>query len=181
MQKSCSVLLVRRRGALRATFGHEERYMLHEEDTGNPVDSTLEYSRPFRSLRLWLSMRVHGAAQFRAWIEDSLRNAAVLTDAVRAHPGFELLHEPMLSTVCFRHVPSGLPADRLDTHNERLARAMQRDGRVFVAPAVIDGRTCLRACFVNFRTTPHDVAQVLPVAAELGDVLRGGEDSVRWC
>jgi aromatic-L-amino-acid decarboxylase len=95
---------------------------------------------------------------------------------VRAHPAFELLHEPMLSTVCFRHVPTGLPADRLDAHNERLARAMQRDGRVFLAPAVVDGHTCLRACFVNFRTTGDDVDLVLQVAGDLGDALHRGED-----
>jgi aromatic-L-amino-acid decarboxylase len=175
MQKSCSVILVRQAHTLRAAFGHEERYMLHEEDTGNPVDSTFEYSRPFRSLRLWLSMRVYGAARFRAWIESTLQHAARLTEAVRAHPEFELLHDPMLSTVCFRHVPPGLPADRLDAHNERLARAMQHDGRVFLAPAVVDGHTCLRVCFVNFRTTGDDVDLVLPVAAELGESLTGAE------
>ncbi|MGY1814354.1 pyridoxal phosphate-dependent decarboxylase family protein [Blastococcus sp. SYSU D00820] len=171
MQKSCSVVLVRRPGALRAAFGHEERYMLHDEDAGNPVDSTFEYSRPFRSLRLWLSMRVHGADQFRTWIEGTLQNAALFTEAVRGTPGFELLHEPMLSTVCFRHVPDGLPAGELDGHNARLARTMQRDGRVFLAPAEVDGHTCLRVCFVNFRTTPEQVRVVLDVAAELGEQL----------
>jgi aromatic-L-amino-acid decarboxylase len=65
-------------------------------------------------------------------------------------------------------VPASVPTDQRNDHNERLARAMQRDGRVFLAPAVIDGHTCLRVCFVNFRTTPDDVAQVLQVAAELG-------------
>jgi len=169
MQKSCSVVLLRHRGALRAAFGHEEHYMLHGEDTGNPVDSTFEYSRPFRSLRLWLSVRVHGAAQFRAWIESTLTNADRLTAAVRAHPELELLHEPMLSTVCFRHRPAGMADDRLDEHNERLAHDLQRDGRVFLAPAVVDGRTCLRACFVNFRTTLEDVDLVVPVVAELGE------------
>lgn len=169
MQKSCSVVLLRHPRALRAAFGHEERYMLHEEDAGNPVDSTFEYSRPFRSLRLWLSMRVYGADRFRAWIEGTLQHAARLTEAIRTHPEFELLHEPMLSTVCFRHVPAGLPAEGLNAHNERLARAMQRDGRVFLAPAVVDGQTCLRVCFVNFRTTSNDVDLVLQVAAELGD------------
>jgi aromatic-L-amino-acid decarboxylase len=44
-----------------------------------------------------------------------------------------------------------------------------------IAPALIDGHTCLRACFVNFRTAPDDVALVLPVAAELGDALSGGQ------
>jgi aromatic-L-amino-acid decarboxylase len=173
-QKSCSAILLRRADALRAAFGHKERYLLHEEDTGNPVDSTFEYSRPFRSLRWWLSIRVHGAAQFRTWIEGTLQHAAHLSEAVRAHPEFELLHEPMLSTVCFRHVPPGLPADQLDVHNERLARAMQRDGRVFLAPAVVDGHTCLRVCFVNFRTASDDVDLILPVAAGLGNHLRGG-------
>ena len=76
----------------------------------------------------------------------------------------------MLSTVCFRHVPPGV--DDLDAHNVRLARAMQRDGRIFLAPAAVDGRACLRACFVNFRTTPAEVPLVLAVAEELG-AIRG--------
>lgn len=175
MQKSCSVVLLRHRGALRAAFGHEERYLLHEEDVGNPVDHTFEYSRPFRSLRLWLSMRVHGAEQFRTWIERTLCNAALLTDAIRQHPEFQLMHEPMLSTVCFRHVPAGMARDQLNVHNAALARAMQRDGRVFLAPAVLDEDVCLRVCFVNFRTTSDAVDLVLEVAAELGGALGRGE------
>src|SRR5215218_5542563 len=166
LQKSCSVVLIREEGPLRAAFGHEERYMLHEGDVANPVDRTLEYSRPLRSLRLWMAFRVHGAVQYRAWIERTLANARRLTDLVAAAPGFELLHEPQLSTVCFRHVPPGV-AD-VDAHNVELARAMMRDGRIFLAPAAVDGRACLRACFVNFRTTPEEVALVLEVAAELG-------------
>jgi aromatic-L-amino-acid decarboxylase len=164
--KSCSLILLSRRGALQAAFGHEERYMLHDADSANPVDRTFEYSRPFRSLRLWLALRVHGAAQFRAWIERTLSLASRLADAVRAHPEFELLHEPMLSTVCFRHIPPG-EVD-LDAHNHRLATAIQRDGRVYLAAAEVDGRTCLRACFVNYRTTADAVELVLAVAAELG-------------
>lgn len=168
LPKSCSAVLLRRPGALRAAFGHEERYMLHEGDVANPVDSTFEYSRPFRSLRLWLSLRVHGADQFRAWLEGSLHLARLLAGAVREDPEFELLHDPMLSTVCFRHLVPGLTEEELNTHNDQLARTMQADGRVFIAPADVDGRTCLRACFVNFRTTPEDVSFLLEVARELG-------------
>ncbi len=167
VQKSCSVVMLREADRLRAAFGHEERYLLHEGDVVNPVDQTLEYSRPFRSLRLWMAFRVHGAAQYRAWIERTLANARRLTELLRAAPDFELLHEPMLSTVCFRHAPSGV-AD-LDEHNLRLARALQGDGRVFLAPAAVDGRGCLRVCFVNFRTTPDEVEYVLEVAREFGE------------
>jgi aromatic-L-amino-acid decarboxylase len=166
VQKSCSAVLLREAGRLRAAFGHEERYMLHEGDLANPVDSTLEYSRPFRSLRLWMAFRVYGARQYRAWIEDTLANARLLTDALRNSPEFELLHDPMLSTVCFRHTPP--ETDDLDQHNFRLASEMQRDGRVFLAPASVDGHACLRVCFVNFRTTPEEVAFLLEVAEEIG-------------
>ena len=169
VQKSCSVVMMREAGHLRAAFGHEERYMLHEGDLANPVDRTLEYSRPFRSLRLWMAFRVHGAAQYRAWIERTLANARSLTESVRSSPEFELLHDPMLSTVCFRHAPPGV-ADP-DAHNLQLAYEMQRDGRVFLAPASVDGHACLRACFVNFRTTSEEVRYVLSVARELGQRL----------
>jgi aromatic-L-amino-acid/L-tryptophan decarboxylase len=166
VQKSCSVVLLSERDRLRAAFGHEERYMLHVGDVANPVDSTLEYSRPFRSLRLWMAFRVYGAARYRAWIEATLANARLLADALRESPEFELLHDPMLSTICFQHIPPG--ADDVDAHNIKLAREMQRDGRVFLAPATVDGHACLRVCFVNFRTTPDEVEFVLTVAEELG-------------
>src|SRR5215213_2145041 len=173
VQKSCSVVLLRETGRLQAAFGHEERYMLHKGDVANPVDRTLEYSRPLRSLRLWMAFRVYGAGQYRAWIEATLANARLLTDALRDSSEFELVHEPELSTVCFRHVPPGV-ADA-DAHNVALARAMQRDGRIFLAPAAVDGHACLRACFVNFRTTPDEVATVVAVAAELGAELARGD------
>jgi aromatic-L-amino-acid decarboxylase len=169
--KSCSAVMFRERGSLVTAFGHQERYMLHEGDIANPVDRTFEYSRPLRSLRLWMAFRIHGAAQFRAWIEGTLAHARQLTELIDRSPAFELLHAPMLSTVCFRHVPAGV--GDLDAHNARLGRAMQTDGRVFLAPAAIDGMTCLRVCFVNFRTRSDEVGLILEVAQALGDALAG--------
>lgn len=169
--KSCSAVLFRQPGSLVTAFGHQERYMLHEGDIANPVDRTFEYSRPLRSLRLWMAFRIHGADQYRRWIEGTLAHARQLTELVRVAPDFELLHTPMLSTVCFRHVPGGVA--ELDAHNARLGRAMQTDGRVFLAPAAIDGMTCLRVCFVNFRTRADEVGLVLEVARALGEALAG--------
>ena len=166
--KSCSVVLVRHAGALGAAFGHRETYMLGGEDRTHAVETTLEYSRPFRSLKLWLALRALGAAEYRSGIERTLGHARALVALVEADPAFELLNRPQLSTVCFRHRPAGKPAADLDAHNLLLARAMQEDGRVYLAPALVDGRTCLRACFVNFRTKAEQVAVILDVARELG-------------
>ena len=65
---------------------------------------------------------------------------------------------PQLSIVPIRHTPDGV-AD-LDAHNDALAKAIQADGRVYLASALIDGRVWLRPCFVNFRTTEDDVLAI---------------------
>ena len=161
MQKSCSAVLLRTRGALADAFRHDEQYMLHEADATNPVDRTLEYSSApvSRSVRLWLAFRTYGADVFRGWIERTLGHARALAEAVEADPHLELHRRPTLSIVNFRHRPPGM-AD-VDGHTLRLARAIQEDGRVYLAPATVDGRTYLRVCFTNFRTHAADVGTLL--------------------
>ena len=171
VQKSCSLVMLGREGALATAFAHEEQYMIHAQDTANPVDNTLEYSRPVRSLKLWLAFRIYGAAAFRGWIERTVVHARWLADAIDASPDFELLHRPALSTVCFRHL--GGPDVDLDRHNLALALALQRDGRVYLAPAALDGKTCIRVCFTNFRTRAEHVAELLRVVEEVARTSPG--------
>jgi len=76
-----------------------------------------------------------------------------------------LLTEPQLSTVCFRHLLEDGDDPATDDHNERLARAIQAGGEIYLASAAIAGRTWLRACFVNHRTTDDDVRAIAPVVA----------------
>ena len=167
LPKACGVLLVRRHDDLFQAFSHEEAYIPHER-TGHMVDITLEYSRPFRALKLWLAFRAHGAQAFRDAVEDNLRQARLLYDLVVAHERLEpLCGPPSLSIVPFRHVGS---SGDLNAANARLVRALQDDGRIWVAPATIDGKVGLRPCFVNFRTTDDDVRALVEITDELGSV-----------
>jgi aromatic-L-amino-acid/L-tryptophan decarboxylase len=171
LPKACSVVMVKDRHALSRAFSHNESYMLHDHDHPlNPVDSTLEYSRPFRALKLWMALRVHGADQFRAAIERNLMQAQLCASLVKTSPCLELLLEPQLSTVPYRHVPIALRGneDALSAHNLELVRRMQDDGRVYISSAVVDGKVCLRPCFVNFRTSEDDVRVLIDVTLELG-------------
>ncbi len=171
MPKSCSLIMTRHPHALLKAFSHNERYMLHDENSTNAVDHTFEYSRPFRSLKLWLAFRLYGAEQYRTWVDESFENTRLFTEAVRSHPDFEMLHEPMLTALCFRSTL--VPEDQRDEFNERLARAIMADGRVYLAPATIDGKMCLRVCFVNFRTTADHVKFALDVIDEMARSLAG--------
>jgi aromatic-L-amino-acid decarboxylase len=166
--KACSVALVRERDALSQTFAHEQGYLPHQQHELHAADITLEYSRPLRALKLWLAFRAHGAAQFREAIGRNLAEAQLLHRAATARPDFTTFDAPPhLSIVPIRHVPEG-DVD-LDAHNQALAEAIQADGRVYLASALIGGEVWLRPCFVNYRTTDDDVMAILDVAAELGE------------
>ncbi len=82
---------------------------------------------------------------------------------------------PQLSIVPIRHAPPGVTD--LDAHNAALAKAIQADGRVYLASALIDGEVWLRPCFVNFRTTDDDVLAILDVARELGERIAAGSSA----
>lgn len=168
--KACGVLLVRDERVLADTFMHEASYLVQDDGAPlHPVETTLEYSRPFRPLKLWTALRAHGAGAFREAITGDLVLARELERLVRQVPTMQLL-EPTspLSVVAFRRIPSAGDPDR---HNVRLASAMQADGRTFIASARIDDHIWLRACLVNFRTTSADVRALVQVADELGRSL----------
>ena len=179
LPKACGVVLVRRREDLHGALAHEEDYIPHERPEHHMVDITLEYSRPFRALKLWLAFRAHGADAIRAAIERNLGQARLLYDEVSRHDDLETLcGPPSLSVVPFRHVPAGV-AD-LDEHNAQLVRALQEDGRVWIAPAKVDGAVCLRPCIVNYRTTDDDVRTLVEVTREVGASLVGGGPSASF-
>jgi aromatic-L-amino-acid decarboxylase len=162
------VFLVRDVAVLQDAFAHRVEYLPREASQLHPLETTLEYSRPFRALKLWLGFRVHGAEAFRSAVERNIELAQVLAAEIARHDDLELLGAPELSIVPFRHVRPGVDPDE---HNRRLAEALQADGRVYVASATIDGHEWLRPCIVNYRTTEDDVRALVDIAREVGAAL----------
>ena len=73
-----------------------------------------------------------------------------------------------------RFVPQDL-AETSDEHreylnklNEQLLLQLQQAGDVFISNAIVDDDYLLRACIVNFRTTPDIIARVPDWVAETG-------------
>ncbi len=166
--KSCSVLLVHDAAALETAFSHREGYIPHTEAL-HAVDRTLEYSRPLSALKLWLAFTVHGADRIRAAIERNLAQTRLLARLLREDGRFELLMDPPLSVVCFRRLLGDRAAE--NAHNQSLAVALARDGRLLIAAATADDATWLRACVVNHRTTEADVRSIPEVVGEVSDTL----------
>ena len=165
--KACGVLMVREAEWLERAFSHNATYVPHEPGEHDAVDRTLEYSRPFRSLKLWLALRVHGLAAYRGAIERNLAEARTSPTSSRSATSWSCWASPSFRRP-FRHVATDRP---LDEHNRALAAALRADGRVYVSGADIDGTACLRPCFVNFRTSLDDVRVLRDVVIELGAKL----------
>jgi glutamate/tyrosine decarboxylase-like PLP-dependent enzyme len=168
----CGCLLYRDPADARRAFSHSAEYArtLSSDDIEGFAffEESIELSRPFRALSLWLSLRYHGLRAFQGSIRDDLRLAQVLADAVDSEPELERLAPVALSAVCFRYAGN---ATNLDELNTKILDRVIRRGRVYISNASINGNFALRACIVNHRTTDHDVkaviSEVLAVAREL--------------
>jgi glutamate/tyrosine decarboxylase-like PLP-dependent enzyme len=158
----CGMLLFKDAAAARTAFSFTGDYARSLET--DPVEAfaffeeSLELSRRFRALKLWLSLRYHGCKAFRAAIRADLDHAQQLADAVRRTPELELLAPVTLSAVCFRY-RSG---SDLNARNAEILRRVVRRGRIYLSNASVGGQFALRACFVNHRTTAADVDLVIP-------------------
>ena len=155
IERWCGLLGQRRR--LAAANRYRANYMQDAAHAGaefSPADFSPEFTRPFRGLRLWLPLRLHGLAPFRAALEEKLLLARHFHERIRELPGFEAGPEPELSVVSYRYVPAQGDADEF---NRRLIDAVQRDGRVFVSSTTLNGRFVLRLAVLHFRTHLDEV------------------------
>ena len=133
-------------------------------------EDTIELSRRARTLKLWLSLRYHGLAAFRAAIAENLRQAGLLAELIDSEPCLERMADVPLSAVCFRWADAD--AASLDQQNSEILDRVNRNGRVYLSNATVRGSFVLRACITNHRTTDADVAavvdEVLAAAPERG-------------
>lgn len=179
----CGCLLFRDPSQARHTFSFTGDYAksLQEDPLEDFAffDESLELSRRFRALKLWLSLRYHGLSSFRQQIENDLQCAKRLASLIDAEAEIEILAPVPLSAVCFRYVPTagGINDEQLDELNLRILQSVQRRGRVYLSNATIHGKFALRACIVNHRTTAADVDAVIDEVLLVGKELSSGAQS----
>jgi len=168
LPKPCGMLLVKDRATLKSAFTHRATYIPEDDTFVNPVEWTLEYSRPLRALKVWLALRTYGAGAFRSAIYNNLEQAKLCVEKIQASDKLELIMQPQLSVVLFRYRAQNMA---IDTLNKQLVNDIQKDGRVYIAGADVDGVSCIRACFVNYRTQADDIQMLIDVVEELGAIL----------
>jgi glutamate/tyrosine decarboxylase-like PLP-dependent enzyme len=164
-------VVVKDRQRLYAAFNADADYIqniLDQVDESSPADLSLELTKHFRGLRLWLPLKVLGIAPFRAALAEKIHLARYFYEQLQRIDGFEVGPYPDLSIVTYRYLPK---RGNADAFNQRLMQALQRDGTIFVSSTRVEHKLVLRAAIVSYRTHVDAVNEAIAVLASTAKQL----------
>ncbi len=157
-------LLTRNLDALKQTYSARAEYLPAMNDVEGETDFcglSPELSRDWRGLRVWLPLKMHGAAPFRENLNEKLALARKAERALRAMPDIEVVAAPQLSVLVFRLTLAGRTPEELDAINQRFLEAITRRQRILLSSTRLNGRFSLRFALLSFRTHEDRVMEGL--------------------
>lgn len=169
----CSLLYVRDVQLLVCVFSTNPSYLRASTDgeVTQYKDWGIPLGRRFRAIKLWFHLRLAGAEAIRRRLRRDLDNARWLAAQVDAESDWEVCAPVLLQTVCVRHVPAGIPPERLDAHQQEWAERLNSTGRAFVTPAQIEGRWVVRLSIGAEPTERADIRALWDACRASGDAV----------
>jgi aromatic-L-amino-acid decarboxylase len=149
----CGMFMTRKRDILSSAFEVSTGYMPSNVRDLDPYVTSLQWSRRFLGLRLFLSLAVAGWAGYAVHVERSIGLAALLGDQLLA-AGWHVVNDSSLAVLCIEPPPGF--ADVRSVVGNVLA-----SGRAWVSAATFEGHEVIRACVTHGETTPHDIAELV--------------------
>ncbi len=159
-------VLVRDGEIHRATFASEGPYITRMQRglaAGEPwfTDYGPDLSRGFRALKVWFTIKEHGARGLAAAIERNCEQARYLQSVIEGDPDFEPAAPVTLQIVCFRPRANGAGAAFVDRVTDEALIRLQESGIAVISSTTIDGRRAMRVCITNHRTQERDLDLML--------------------
>ncbi|MER5306290.1 aspartate aminotransferase family protein [Streptomyces sp. NPDC002773] len=166
---SSSAVLVRDGATLRhATYHADYLNPLRTvaELIPNQVDKSLQTTRRFDALKLWMTLRVMGADGVGQLFDEVCDLAGEGFAMLAADPRYDVVVEPQLSTLVYRYIPEAVTSpEDIDRANLHARKALFASGEAVVAGTKVDGRQYLKFTLLNPETTTADIAAVLDLIA----------------
>lgn len=152
--------LVRHPGALERAFTIFGEYLrdVADADEVDFRDRGPQLSRGSRALKLWLSVHTFGVDAFREAIARGIALAERAQAAVEATDNLEVVTPAQLGVVTFAPV---------DGDAGELTARVVADGYAAPSSTVLRGRTVLRLCTINPRTTDDEIDRTVARISQL--------------
>lgn len=159
-------LLVRDGADLRRVHAASADYLPGDAppDVYDPSAYGPDLSRGFPGLRVWLTVKLFGAARLRAAIAEKRALALDAAERIARIPGITIAAEPQLSLFAF-HLDD-------DAKTLALIERVARGGRVLLSGCHAGGRQLARVCVLSFRTRAEHIDACVEEVASAAHALR---------
>ncbi|MBY4952240.1 aspartate aminotransferase family protein [Pantoea sp. DY-17] len=145
-----------------------------DEEAGVPnlVSKSLQTTRRFDALKLWMGLEALGQKQYAAIIDHGVTLAQEVAKFVTSEPRLELVMQPQLASVLFRYRPEQLTdTAQIALFNQRIGDALLDSGRANVGVTENQGVTCLKLTLLNPTVTLEDVKLLLALVEKTANQL----------
>ncbi|MDN4073977.1 pyridoxal phosphate-dependent decarboxylase family protein [Fictibacillus terranigra] len=174
---SCGAFFLKEKRNFKYLNYHAD-YLNPEEDEQEGllhlVNKSVQTTRRFDALKLFMSLRSVGLEPFGRMIDHTIELAAQTSKQMQQLGGFNVINpNPEMNAIVFRYEPpEAMDHCKL---NREIHRAMLYSGQAVLAKTNHRGHTYLKFTLLNPRTTIADINAMLLKISELGNwILRNG-------
>lgn len=146
-----------------------------QEGTPNLVNKSMQTTRRFDALKLWLTLRIMGAKRIGAIFDEVIVRAGQTYELFKSDGNIDVLHKPELSTLVFRFHPahSSLKPliaddDLISQCNEAIRKTLFRSGKAVIAGTKVKGKSYLKFTLLNPETSMQDIEDILKMIKHAG-------------
>ncbi|KAF5726985.1 tyrosine decarboxylase 1-like [Tripterygium wilfordii] len=144
----CSALWVKDRNALIRSLSTNPEFLKNKASEANLVvdykDWQIPLGRRFRSLKLWMVLRLYGSENLQCYIRNHIKLAAHFEGLVKQDQRFEVVTPRIFSLVCFRLLHPNKDEDNANQLNRKLLHDVNSTGKIFISHTVLSSEYILR-------------------------------------
>jgi aromatic-L-amino-acid decarboxylase len=171
MPFAAGVVLTSHPEALQQAFSTSTPYMPKKVTTGSAplLDNfqvSTQWSRRMNSLKLWLTLQVHGRQAYEELIDRQLKLAAFFANWVRSTDMFELAAPQVLPIVNFRIKRDGITDEERRAAHEAIVHEVTRDGRRWISTTLVNGQSVIRMMVISYLTAHRHLEDLIIAVTE---------------
>jgi len=164
MPFAAGVVLTRHPEALRQAFRVSTPYMPKTAKPTPLLDNfqvSTQWSRRMNSLKLWLTLRVHGRRAYEELIDRQLKLAASFANSIRHSEHFELAAPQVLPIVNLRVKLPGGDETQIRAAHEAIVNEVTHDGRRWISSTVVGDRSVIRMMVISYLTGHRHLEELM--------------------
>ena len=157
---AAGVILTSHPEALQQAFSVAAPYMPKAGGAKLPDNARVstQWTRRMNSLKLWLTLRVHGRQAYEELIDRHLHLSRAFADWVRSSEDFEIAIPSSLPIVTFRL--KGIGGKQQAEAHSRLVEEVTRDGQRWISDTVVNGESVLRMMVISYLTEDRHLQEL---------------------